>query len=113
MSNIGITSISNRAILMALLIFNLIGIGLSEVQRMQLGQESRDAVVELQAIERKKMAEAAADRDQTYRLLVAINQRVNNVEIAVQSGPLASQIKDVHERLKDIQNKIERSTVAQ
>ncbi|MEK9281180.1 hypothetical protein MTR72_16420 [Bradyrhizobium sp. ISRA442] len=112
MSDIETKSISNRTILIALLIFNVIGIGLSEVQRMRLGQQSTDAVVQLQAIERQRLAEQAADLDRTYRLIAGINERVNNVEIALQSGPLASQIKDIHERLMAIQIKIEASTAA-
>ncbi|MGY3549409.1 MULTISPECIES: hypothetical protein [unclassified Bradyrhizobium] len=112
MSNIESKSISNRTILIALLIFNVVGIGLSEIQRMQLGNQSSDAVLELQAIERKRIAEAAAHWEQTNKLLAEINKRVNNVEIALQPGPLAGEVRDIYERLKAVQTKVEASTVA-
>ncbi|WP_439361140.1 hypothetical protein [Bradyrhizobium sp. DASA03007] len=112
MSNIESKSISNRTILIALLIFNMVGIGLSEIQRRQLGNQSTEAVLELQAIERKRIADAAADWERTYKLLAQINQRVNNVEIALQSGPLAGEVRDIYERLKAVQTKVEATTVA-
>ncbi|MGY3343459.1 MULTISPECIES: hypothetical protein [unclassified Bradyrhizobium] len=112
MSNIESKSISTRTILIALLIFNGVGIGLSEIQRMQLGNQSRDAVLELQASERKRIAEAAADWERTNKLLAEIKQRVNNVEIALQSGPLTGEVRDMYERLKAVQTKVEASTVA-
>lgn len=73
--------ISTRAIVISAVILNLISIGLSEVQRRELGQQSTEAILELRKIEKQRLDQQSVELDRTYKLIAEINSRVNNVEV--------------------------------
>ncbi|MGF6313419.1 hypothetical protein ABIB82_007581 [Bradyrhizobium sp. i1.8.4] len=100
-------TISTRTILIAAVIFNVIAIGLSEVQRRELGRQSVEATLELRRIEQQRLEQQTVELDRTYKLIAEINNRVNNVEIQMQSGPMQAQVYDVDKRVQAIQMKIE------
>ncbi|MCP1968267.1 hypothetical protein AB7M49_005922 [Bradyrhizobium elkanii] len=77
--------ISTRALVIATIIFNCISIGLSEVQRRQLGATATEAMLELRKIEKMRLDQQAVELDRTYKLIAEINARVNNVEVQMQS----------------------------
>ncbi|MBP2434265.1 hypothetical protein [Bradyrhizobium elkanii] len=77
--------ISTRAIVIAAVILNFISIGLSEVQRRQLGETSTEALIELRKIEKMRLDQQAAELDRTYKLIAEVNARVNNVELQLQT----------------------------
>ncbi|MTV13164.1 MULTISPECIES: hypothetical protein [Bradyrhizobium] len=77
--------ISTRALIIAAIIFNFISIGLSEVQRRQLGEASTEALIELRRIEKIRLDQQSVELDRTYKLIAEVNARVNNVELQLQA----------------------------
>jgi hypothetical protein len=98
--------LNTKTILVALVIINAIAIGLSEIQRRTLVEDSIRAqqvfqaeanrVAEQQAVELKKMGKA----------LLVLTDRVNHTEVLTLTVPDASnKIQDIFERVMDIQRK--------
>ena len=73
--------ISTRALVIAAIIVNCISIGLSEVQRRQLGAQSTEATIDLRRIEKMRLDQQSVELDRTYKLIAEINARMNNVEV--------------------------------
>lgn len=78
-------TISTRTILIAAVILNVISIGLSEVQRRQLGYHSIEITMELRKIEQQRLAQQEVELDRTYKLINEINNRVSSLEGQMQA----------------------------
>jgi uncharacterized protein HemX len=97
-------------VLVAILVLNVLGIGLSEVQRRQLGQQSFLATLELRDVEKQRLEQQAQELDRLYKLIANIDQRISKVQVALESGPLALQVKDIQERMNAVQIKMEQAS---
>ncbi len=82
---------TTRTLLIFFILFNVVSIGLSEVQRRSLTEHGRDLLLDLRKVEQQKLAqEAEALNHQTEaldrqnRLLEEIAARLNNVEISIE-----------------------------
>ncbi|BBB98579.1 hypothetical protein ACVWZM_006982 [Bradyrhizobium sp. USDA 4501] len=73
-------TISTRAIVTAAVVINIISIGLSEVQRRQLGSTAIDATLELRRIEQQRLAQQSIELDRTYKLIAEVNNRISMIQ---------------------------------
>ncbi|QPF82450.1 hypothetical protein IC762_22110 [Bradyrhizobium genosp. L] len=99
-------------ILIAVLVFNVLGIGLSEIQRRQLGQQSFLAVLELRDIEKQRLAQQTVELDRIRNLIDDVDQRINKVQIVLESGPIALQVKGIEARVNALQIKMEEASTS-
>ncbi|QOZ25969.1 hypothetical protein CI1B_54500 [Bradyrhizobium ivorense] len=135
MSDVETKPTMTTIILIAILVLNVLGIGLSEVQRRQLGQQSFLATLELRDIEKQRLEQQATELNRLYGLVANIDQRIskvqaavenaelahlnslvtnvdqriNKVQTALESGPLALQVKDIQARINAVQIKLDQA----
>ncbi|MGY4311257.1 hypothetical protein [Bradyrhizobium sp. JR3.5] len=88
-------AISTRAIVIAAVVLNMISIGLSEVQRRQLGQTGIEATLELRRIEQQRLAQQTLELDRTYKLIAEINNRISAVEVQMLALQAKTQVLNV------------------
>lgn len=88
-------TISTRAILIAAVVLNAISIGLSEVQRRELGQRSTEATLGLRKVEEQRLAQQTVELDRTYKLINAIDIRISKLEVQIEALHAKAQVLNV------------------
>jgi hypothetical protein len=89
-----------RAILLALLAANLVFMGLLEMQRRVIWENERDYLVRIEQAA-TSTDKTQASYDYLTRVLVDIQARVNEVQIAAQTAP--ANARDIQTRLNSLQ----------
>lgn len=94
--NIGLSEIQRRA-----LVRDVVGLGLSEVQRQVLVQGIRDVIADLRETDKKILAAEQEDNYRNYKLLDQIATRMIKIEALVQnSQQTADKVQEIEKQLK-------------
>jgi Tfp pilus assembly protein PilV len=100
--------LDSKTVLIALVIINVIAIGLSEIQRRSLVMYAIDAQASFQSRASRAAEQQAVELDRMVKQLSVLTDRVNHTEILTLSTPDANnKIQDIRERVIEIQKKLD------
>ena len=100
--------LDTKTILMALVIINLIAIGLSEIQRRTLIESAIRAQDAFQAPANRGAEQQAAELERMVKQISELTARVNHTEILTLSTPDAYiKIQDISARVMEIQKRLD------
>jgi hypothetical protein len=100
--------LDTKTILIALVIINVIAIGLSEIQRRTLIESAIRAQAAFQAPANRAAGQQAAELERMVKQLSELTARVNHTEILTLSAPDAYiKIQDISARVMEIQKRLD------